>query len=427
MPDNLVLVNNVYSHQNAGDSAIVEAIGRYVLEVDPGARVYFLSQFWRENEAYYGALGIRSAPPLWDIPMDDNKVRRLGTSVASMGALVRRLRGSDGGLPGEETFRDAAADTLPLYRAATLIIDAGGGSLFSSNRYRFYLGLYQHLFNLWIGKRLGKPVIAAPQSIGPFHRPHDLAAVKTVLGQLDVVMIREPISARLLRSLGVPFHQVHDAAFLANYLAPPSPAVKEKLARRTTSGPNVGVTVLNWGWATRAPGRGGAVVDAYLRKLAMALQRLGSGRVHIFPHVTASHGDTDMDASVKLHHLLQLSGVEAVLHSMEGCSLADRCHLYGQMDLFIGSRMHSCIIAMLQGVPTVGLAYRPKTRGIYDWLGLGLFAMDIRSFSVDQLHHLLSQMAAEPSAHRATFTAAAGQARDEVRQEFDRLIRPWLE
>ena len=71
MPDNLVLVNNVYSHQNPGDSAIVEAIGRYVLEVDPGARIYFLSQFWRENDAHYRALGIASAPQLWDIPMDD--------------------------------------------------------------------------------------------------------------------------------------------------------------------------------------------------------------------------------------------------------------------------------------------------------------------------------------------------------------------
>ena len=427
MADNLVLVNNVYSHQNPGDSAIVEAIGRYLLEVDPGARVYFLSQFWRENEAYYGALGIRSAPPLWDIPMDDNKVRRLATSARSMGALLRRLQGSDSDTIAEDVFRDAAGDTLPLYREASLIIDAGGGSLFSSNRYRFYLGLYQHLFNLWIGKRLGKPVMAAPQSVGPLHRPHDLAAVRSVLGQLDVLMIREPISARLVQSMGISCHQVPDAAFLGNYMSGPSAAVKERLSRRTEAGPNVGVTVLNWGWTTPAPGRGSLVVDAYLKKLVLALQRLGSGRVHIFPHVTASHGDSDMDTSVKLHHLLQLSGVEAVLHEMAGCSLADRCHLYGQMDLFIGSRLHSCIIAMLQGVPTVGLAYQPKTRGVYDWLGLGRFALDIRSFSADQLHLLLDQVAADPGRHRAEFAEATRRARDEVRQGFDRLIRPWLQ
>ncbi len=436
MPENLVLVNNVYSHQNPGDSAIVEAIGRYVLEVDPGARVYFLSQFWRENEDYYGALGIRSAPPLWDIPMDDNKVRRLGTSVLSMGALLGRLRETRRDQPAvaptenevslEGIFRDAAGDTLPLYQDATLIIDAGGGSLFSSNRYRFYLGLYQHLFNLWIGKRLGKPVIAAPQSIGPLHRPHDLAAVRSVLGALDVVMIREPISARLVRSLGVPFHQVHDAAFLGNYLGAPSPAVDEKLVRRTGDGPNVGVTVLDWGWTMRAPGRSAPAMDAYLRKLAMALARLGAGRVHIYPHVTASHGDSDLDASIKLHHLLQLSGTEAVLHDMEGCSLSDRCHLYGQMDVFIGSRMHSCIIAMLQGVPTVGLAYQPKTRGVFQWLGLERFALDIRTFSVDQLHHLLGLVAADPVGQRDTFAAAAETARREVRLGFDQLIRPWL-
>lgn len=425
MPDNLVLVNNVYSHQNPGDSAIVEAIGRYVLEVDPGARIYFLSQFWRENDAHYRALGIASAPQLWDIPMDDNKVRRLGTSARSMAAVLGRIRSGDRELPAG-LLRDAAGDTLPLYRDATLIIDAGGGSLFSSNRYAFYLGLYQHLFNLWIGKQLGRPVIAAPQSIGPLHRRHDLAAVRSVLSRLDTVMVREPISARLMRSLGVPFEQVPDAAFLANYLGPPTPAAEQKLAWRVDDAPNVGVTVLHFGWTGKAHDQGNAAVDAYLRKLTMALRRLGAGRVHIFPHVNAAFGDSDLDASIKLHHLLHLGGVEAVLHDMEGCSLADRCHLYGQMDAFIGSRMHSCIMAMLQGVPTVGLAYQPKTRGVYDWLGLGEYALDIRSFSVDQLHLLLRRVTRDGAGHRAVFSEAVDQARRQVRQGFDRLIRPWL-
>ncbi len=422
MPDNLVLVNNVYSHRNPGDSAIVEAIGRYVQEVDPGARVIFLSQFWQENEAHYQALGIASAPPLWDIPMDDNKVRRLATAARAMAAVLGRVNGG-GELPW---LRDVAAETLPLYRDATLIIDAGGGSLFSSNRYAFYLGLYQHLFNLWIGKELGKPVIAAPQSIGPLHRRHDLAAVRAVLSRLDSVMVREPISARLMRSLGVPFEQVPDAAFLANYLGAPSTAVEQRLTRLVDDGPNVGVTVLHFGWTGKAHDQGNAAVDACLRKLTMALRRLGAGRVHIFPHVDAAFGDSDLEASIKLLDLLHSSGVEAVLHDMAGCSLADRCHLYGQMDAFIGSRMHSCIMAMLAGVPTVGLAYQPKTRGVYDWLGLGEYALDIRSFSVDQLHLLLRRVTDQGEDHRATFSEAVERARRQVRRGFDRLIRPWL-
>ena len=425
MPRNLVLVNNVYSFRNPGDSAIVEAIGRYVMQVDADAQVVFLSQFWQENEAHYRRQGIRSAPPLWDIPMDDHKLRRLGLATRSLALLMERARGGindlwdrpPGGLAGE---------TLQLYRDATLIIDAGGGSLFSSNRYRFYLGLYQHLLNLWMGKRLGKPVVAAPQSIGPLHRPHDIAAVRSTLAQLDSVMVREPISARLLRSLGVRCQLVHDSAFLGNYLGDaPTDAIRGALGRLGGQGRDIGVTVLDWGWTTRTPQRSSPAMDAYLRKLAMAFQRLGGCRVHILPHVTASHGDTDLDPSIKLHHLLQLAGVEAVLHELD-CSLADRCQLYGKMDLFVGSRLHSCIIAMLQGVPTVALAYQPKTTGIYDWLGLGRFALPIRSFSVDQLHLLLHTMAGDAGGHRASFGAAANHARQNVEQGFERLIRPWL-
>lgn len=417
----LVLINNVYSHRNPGDSAIVQALGRYVQQAAPGSEVVFLSQFWQENAAHYERLGFGSAPPLWDIPMDGNKARRLARSLGSFAALSRALAAGP--------RQPARPGTLALYRRAALIMDAGGGSLFSSNRYPFYLGLYQHLFNLLAGARLGRPVVAAPQSVGPLHRRHDLRAVQAVLRQLDVVMVREPLSAALLRQLEVPHELVPDAAFLGNFIDAPSPAVDRILERRVAGGLNVGVTVLDWRWA--ATTRAAPAQEAYLRKIVLALARLARRpgaaplRVHVFPHVTAGHGDSDSVASERLHHLLHLARVEAVLHPLD-CSLSDRCQIYGGMDLFIGSRMHSCIFAMLRGVPTVGLAYQPKTIGTFGWLGLDRFALPAGSFSPDQLYLLLHEAARQPRATLAQFEDAVARAQRHLRQGLDRLIRPYL-
>lgn len=71
-----ILINNVYSYRNKGDSAIIEAMMAYVREVCPSARITLLSNFWRENTEYYKARGTDGAPHLWDIPMDDAKLRR---------------------------------------------------------------------------------------------------------------------------------------------------------------------------------------------------------------------------------------------------------------------------------------------------------------------------------------------------------------
>src|SRR3984885_8344192 len=183
-----ILINNVYSYRNKGDSAIIEAMMAYVRSVCPGARIVLLSNFWKENQEYYTDSNTVNAPHLWDIPMDDAKLRRAIRAVKTMVGLgLQWLR-----IPGTNS------QTMAWYRQADLLLDAGGGSLYSSNRHRFSLGLYQHLFNLWFARKIGKPVILAPQSLGPFNSDRERKATVGVLKKLNCVMIRERISDAFL-------------------------------------------------------------------------------------------------------------------------------------------------------------------------------------------------------------------------------------
>jgi colanic acid/amylovoran biosynthesis protein len=50
----------------------------------------------------------------------------------------------------------------------------------------------------------------------------------------------------------------------------------------------------------------------------------------------------------------------------------------GRCDFFIGSRMHSCIAALSQGIPTIGVAYSKKFEGVFDSIGMRNWVIDGR-------------------------------------------------
>jgi polysaccharide pyruvyl transferase WcaK-like protein len=61
--------------------------------------------------------------------------------------------------------------------------------------------------------------------------------------------------------------------------------------------------------------------------------------------------------------------------------------LIGQCDLFIGARMHACVAAVSQCVPTVALAYSQKFKGVMDLVGSGVRVLDLRQ---EDTHSLCS-------------------------------------
>jgi colanic acid/amylovoran biosynthesis protein len=59
--------------------------------------------------------------------------------------------------------------------------------------------------------------------------------------------------------------------------------------------------------------------------------------------------------------------------------------VYGQLDLLVGSRMHSNIFALSAGVPVLAIAYLPKTEAMMSSLGLEEFTLKIESITSDNL------------------------------------------
>ena len=105
---------------------------------------------------------------------------------------------------------------------------------------------------------------------------------------------------------------------------------------------------------------------------------------------------------------------------------ADLKQVYGACDLVVGSRMHSTILAMLAGVPTIGLAYQPKTTGVFEQLGLADWVLDIAGFAPADLSARLRRMAENRQRLRDHVRASTAQARARVEAAFRREIGPFL-
>jgi colanic acid/amylovoran biosynthesis protein len=65
---------------------------------------------------------------------------------------------------------------------------------------------------------------------------------------------------------------------------------------------------------------------------------------------------------------------------------------YGFMDIFLGTRMHSNIFAISQGVPTLAIAYLYKTTGIMQDLGLNEWTVDIKGLDAESLTYMLIRL-----------------------------------
>jgi len=59
--------------------------------------------------------------------------------------------------------------------------------------------------------------------------------------------------------------------------------------------------------------------------------------------------------------------------------------IIGLCDFFIGSRMHACIAALSQGIPTVGVAYSRKFLGVFESIDVGNLVADARSLTEEEV------------------------------------------
>jgi colanic acid/amylovoran biosynthesis protein len=392
-----ILIINVHSSRNAGDAALTQVTLEQLQSQFPQCRITLAmddpGSYTGEGTALCSLFGLMRDGDRW---RPESLLRLIPATLTPV--LSHRWW-------GKAIFALTPRDWRTLLRAylgADLIVSKPGGFLYSSGR---GVALFISLYTLALGWLAGKPVYLLPQSVGPFARRWERWLVGLVLDRLRKVIVREPISLSQLEICGVRAARCHllpDMAFA--FKGAPEAAAQQWLYDHRfepdSGSPLLGMTVINYGAQNRRFLEQARYEAACAEAVRFFVEQIG-GRVIIFPQVWGPSPSQD-DRVPARRIAQQLADLGQALMVIETPLPPDLLKaVYGKMDLFVGTRMHSNIFALSQRVPAIAIGYQHKTQGILQMLGLERWSISIENLTGRVLQEKLAALWREREAVRA--------------------------
>jgi polysaccharide pyruvyl transferase WcaK-like protein len=94
----------------------------------------------------------------------------------------------------------------------------------------------------------------------------------------------------------------------------------------------------------------------------------------------------------------------------------------GLCQFFVGSRMHACIAALSQQIPTIGVAYSKKFRGVFDSIGVGEWVIDGRDLTSEEAVNRCVSLFSERERLRLNLARNVAFAQEQLNQTFQSLL-----
>ena len=379
-----VVITNVYSPKNLGDLAILKNIEDSILAIYPNATFIYMSKFFKE----FDRLDSTCIPNLLLVPENKN-VFEQSVKLAYDWIIFWILLAMNK-LFGSKAIKNFLKEEHPfrVLSESNLVVAAGGNYIFSSNDSFVSRNMIVHLLHFYCAKVMGKKLILFPQSFGPFYRNYEKRLTARVLRRVDKVITRDRQSKALLEKLGLTPNKVilaPDIAFKSH-----KPIVKRNLEKTL----KVLITALDFSWSLdpekkKIKEKIASQYVSCLKQLIQWLEEEFDAEVTLFSQVTANDSN-DYLISKKIYNELNSERVSLVDMSKE--SLSNIYDFYDTHHLIVGSRMHSCIFGISRGIPTIGLAYQPKTFGTYDLIGIPDYAYDASELDFELLKQKVGEI-----------------------------------
>ncbi len=104
---------------------------------------------------------------------------------------------------------------------------------------------------------------------------------------------------------------------------------------------------------------------------------------HVFVNYT--HYESDMNACNDIYQQFKQEYPNRILMVENKLNHRQIKYIIGCCDFFMGSRMHSCIAAISQYIPTMGIAYSDKFTGVFESAGIKNLVVDLRTETTQQI------------------------------------------
>ena len=410
---------------NRGVQALGESLVRLCQQASPGAEVFMFGSD-------------RSGEPvtMWpdgqpvEVPLVHWRLSRkaLGRNhllwIVAMSALYW-------GLP-IDWVRSWISRQTPWIRALEemdFVGDVRGGDSFSD-----IYGLQCFLMSslpIWTVIAVKGSIIQFPQTYGPYKTRTARFVARQLLLRSSCIIARDTRSRQVAMDLVGDAKEVKlspDVAF-ALHVRPPASVVQcdpplSDGFPKNAIGLNVNGLMFNGGYT--GANMFGLKLDyrSFVVDLAKALLTEHPGELVLVPHTIAPKGDTesDNDASFQIRDALSPDFQQRVRIVTGDYDAHEIKSVIGRCNFFVGSRMHSCIGALSQGVPCVGVAYSMKFAGVFESVGMGGWVVDARELDAGAAIARVLELYHQRDAVRESLAVEAAAAAGILVEVFSNLL-----
>lgn len=316
---------------------------------------------------------------------------------------------------------------------ADVVADIYGGDSFSDiyGLWRFLLSVIPRIIVLLVRKK----IVFLPQTYGPFRSVVGKWMADFVVRGATAILCRDRLSLRYLThtfgaSLGAPVAYCPDVAFAMDPVEPlfdggglrclsREPAGNQH--RRALVGLNISGLLYRGGYTRRNMFNLRLDYRAFVLCLASAIIQATDADLLLVPHNSGAPGtvNNDRDACNDVFRAVEATA-QGRLHLLpDGYRAPELKWIIGHCDVFVGSRLHSCIAALSQGVKTVGIAYSRKFAGVFESVGFGHWVVDARKSdgpaALEKTLALIKHPHDNPREHKKIAEMAKREVHDRLR------------
>lgn len=255
-------------------------------------------------------------------------------------------------------FSSKERTTLNKIIESDYIVSKGGSFLCNEPNFRSKMALVRFTYIFLLSFKLNKKVIILNQSIGPVYGKLSIKLINYLLQRSFRVVLREDECVKEYNYLSFPEKTIvsNDIAF---YLT--SSKTDLEFPRNTL---NIGVTMKYVDKDREADYR-----NMWVKSIEYILLNYNNSQMYIFDQVPISN---DLDAAWIIYKKIADKYKNRITFISNNYDSSTLKYLYGQMDLFIGTRLHSTIFAMGELVPTIAISYHgTKAEGVFENMSFG--------------------------------------------------------
>lgn len=338
-----ILITDVYCYQNKGDAGIVVSMVQQLEKHFDNPKITISTLYPELDKNKYGAnVDVISAPIL--PRQNGSRLRRFLHNVYGLYKLKKNIKSEE-----------PKTDFIRSINEADIVLSCGGGFMQCRSVKEFLSDFIFHYAQLNVARKLHKNYVVFAQTIGPFN-PFIIKKLKKIMNDAKAVIAREQISYDYVK-MHYPtaeLYQTADIAFLLQKKCAPTLIEKNNKLK-------VGITVRDWNFPNSKDRKKSQ--RKYLQSFINFLNLRENNKYdfYLMPQVIGPGIDNDLIPSREILDKVKGNNVHLITFDL---SPEEIKFMYSQMDYFIGTRMHSNIFSLSEGVPCLAISYDYKTDGI---------------------------------------------------------------